>query len=274
MGKEEIKLPDRSLSLDFNLNKTTKKYIEESSACQLTPETLTAYQQASLDYYGNNVIIRNIITDLTNKEGRVVVNGSVQEIKLDTHVKPFPDNTEAIREHELWGMEPLYIHNQTTGPKGIEIMKQMYGGKIIDFYNIPPIENKITKGGWRYVQVEAMSKENINHLKKQFSSETIQPIDLPAYIALAVHTNNLWHNMNAEEKSANDRFPDLGHNSVCSLGGSYIKRLSVDDKSRHEIPGAYFSRSGSLNIIPLSGNERLLNLATRFQMPIKSKKIA
>ncbi len=243
----EIKRFGQEFTSPFTqLAKATLIYKNEIKQNHLTPDTITNYWRTLYKAYGPK-------SEIQISKPLLVGKTAAQEFltetkKLDTEVSRFPGTIEEIKEYAKLGMEPVYVSGQLLGPIGMNFLKNLHSGEIT-IPSLPKIENKNTKGGWRYAQINA----------QVLNASEAQPMDIPTYMTMAAYMKRIHGSL-----------PDV-HNlqdTMSILDGSIIGQKFAEYNNKTTKTAFSFNLRGDMFITPLEGDTKPLNLIDRLQIPI------
>lgn len=240
----------------------TLKYKNEIRQNHLTPDTITNYWRTLYKAYAPKSEIEISHPLLIGKNSPQEFRTEIK--KLDPEVSRFPGTIEEVKEYSKLGMEPVYVSGQLLGRHGIEFLKNMYSGEI-KIPNLPKIENKNTKGGWRYAQVKA---EFLN-------VPEAEPMDFPTYATMAASMKQIYdfwpdvQKLEDTQKAKDINTSILEKNNTMSiLNGSIIGYQFAEYNSKPKETGFNFNPSGQMFTTTLEGDTESLNLINRLQIPI------
>ncbi len=251
MRIETNKTGSEFMSPSSELAKATLIYKNEIRQNSLTPETITNYWRKLYKAYGPKSEIQISKPMLVGKNAAQKFLPETK--KLNTEVSRFPGKIEEIKKYAELGMEPVYVSGQLLGRHGISFLKNLHSEQII-IPGLPKIENKNTKGGWRYAQVDTQALN-----AKDIDPNKAQPMDIPTYMTMAAYMKRIHGSL-----------PDVQNlqDTMSILNGSIIGQEFVEHKNKTRKTAFNFNSRGNMFVTTLEGDTKPLNLINRLQIPI------
>lgn len=210
--------------------------------------------------YGISRSLNQLSPELTTNVWQKNLNNPGRKADLDIYVTRYKGTEKQLKNFISHGIEPVFVAEEITGPKGVQNIRSMY--PEMDIYGIPEINDIEKNFGWTHAVMDTtITPEQLKH---QFPDFEVAEMTFATFVTLGAHIKNISESYPHEFKlNSNINLMSYIGGSECATPFSPNEKKEPTDKL-----GAWFNNSGKCNVIRRK-NSDIDDLTPRFQLNFK-----